>query len=89
MGPNEYFFTSIHPGVKIYLQKFAAYFTKMFFWKKMFCMQLQDYIKTMILDFINKRIKMLNFITFEIVLLATINSCIVTASFLLNLYSCY
>ena len=57
--------------------------------KKTFRMQLQDYIKTMMLDFINKRNKMFNFKTFKIVLLATINSKIVTASLLLNLYSCY
>ena len=43
-------------------------------------MQLQDYIKTMMLDFINKRSTMFNFKTFKIVLLATINSKIVTAS---------
>ena len=48
-------------------------------------MQLQDYIKTMMLDFINKRSKMFNFKTFKIVLLATIYSTIVTASLLLNL----
>ena len=43
-------------------------------------MQLQDYIKSMMLYFINKRSKMFNFKTFGIVLLATINSKIVTAS---------
>ena len=37
-------------------------------------MQLQDYIKLMMLDFINKTSKMFNFKTFKIVLLATINS---------------
>ena len=52
-------------------------------------MQLQDYIKTMMLDFINKKNKMFNLKTFEIVLLATIHSKIVTASLLLNLYSRY
>ena len=45
-------------------------------------MQLQNYIKTIMLDFINKRSKMFNFKTFKIVLLATINSKIVTASLL-------
>ena len=40
----------------------------------------------MMLDFIKKRSKMFNFIIFEIVSLATINSIIVTASLLLNLY---
>ena len=56
-------------------------------------MQLQDYIKTMMLDFIKKRSKMFNFKTFKIVLLATINSkinSVVRNSFLLNyVYSCY
>ena len=33
-------------------------------------MQLQDYIKTMMLDFLSKRSKMFNFKTFKIVLLA-------------------
>ena len=50
-------------------------------------MQLQDYIKTMMLDFINNRSKMYNFKTFKVVLLATINSKIVAASLLLHLYS--
>ena len=50
-------------------------------------MQLRDYIKTMMLDFIKKRSKMFNFKIFEIVSLATINSIIVTASLLLNLYT--
>ena len=45
-------------------------------------MQLQDYIKTMMLNFINKRRKIFNFKTFKIVLSATINSAIVTASLL-------
>ena len=48
-------------------------------------MQLEDYIKTMMLDFINKTIKMFNFKTFKIVLLATINSKIVIAPLLSNL----
>ena len=69
------------------LQKFAAYFTKMFYGKNTFRMQLRDYIKTMMLDFIKKRSKMFNFKIFEIVSLATINSIIVTASLLLNLYT--
>ena len=34
-------------------------------------MQLQDYIKTMMLDFINKRSKTFNFKTFKVVLLTT------------------
>ena len=50
-------------------------------------MQLQDYIKSMMLDFITKRINLFNFKLFKIVLLATINSIIVTASLLLNLYT--
>ena len=50
---------------------------------------VKDYIKTIMLDFINKRSKMFNFKTFKIVLLATINSKIVTALLLLNLYSSY
>ena len=48
-------------------------------------MQLQDHIKTKMLDFIKNRSKMFNFKTFKIVLLATMNSNIVTASLLLNL----
>ena len=52
-------------------------------------MQLQDYIKTKMLDFINKRSMMFSFKTFKIVLLATINLKILTVSLLLNLYSCY
>ena len=39
------------------------------------------------LDFINKRNKTFNFKTFEIVLLATVNSIIVMAILLLNLYT--
>ena len=37
-------------------------------------MELQDYLKAMMLDFISKTSKMFNFKTFQIVLLATINS---------------
>ena len=59
------------------------------FMEKDVCMQLQDYIKTMMLDFINKRSMMFSFKTFKIVLLATINSKILTVSLLLNLCSCY
>ena len=59
----------------------------MFYGKNTFSMQLRDYIKTMMLDFIKKRSKMFNFKIFEIVSLATINSIIVTASLLLNLYT--
>ena len=47
---------------------------------------MQDDIKTMMIDFINKRSKIINFKTFKTVLLATINSMIVTASLLINLY---
>ena len=35
-GQNEHFYTSFHPGVKIYLQRFAVYFTKMFYGKRRF-----------------------------------------------------
>ena len=59
----------------------------MFYGKNTLSMQLRDYIKTMMLDFIKKRSKMFNFKIFEIVSLATINSIIVTASLLLNLYT--
>ena len=59
----------------------------MFKGKSTFRMQLQDYIKTKMLDFIHKRSKMINFRTFKIVLLATINSIILTAVLLLNLYA--
>ena len=50
-------------------------------------MQLQVYIKTMMLYFINKRSKKFNFKTFKIVFLATINSVIVTVPLLLNLHT--
>ena len=50
-------------------------------------MQLRDCIKSMMLDFITKRINLFNFKLFKIVLLATINSIIMTASLLLNLYT--
>ena len=43
-------------------------------------MQLQNYIKTVIIDFINKRSKIFNFKAFKIVLLAKANSKIMTAS---------
>ena len=52
-------------------------------------MQLQDYIKTMMLHFINKKSKMFDFKKFLKDLLATINSKIVTDSLLLKLHSCY
>ena len=55
--------------------------------KSMLHMQLRDCIKSMMLDFITKRINLFNFKLFKIVLLATINSIIVTASLLLNLYT--
>ena len=45
----------------------------------MFRMQLLHDIKTLMLDFINKRSKMFNFKTFKIVLLATTNSKIVAS----------
>ena len=37
-------------------------------------MQFQDFIKAMMLDYINKRSKMFNFKAFKIVLLAVINN---------------
>ena len=43
---NEYIFTSFYRGVKIYLQRFAACFTKMFYGKRTFRMKLQNYKKT-------------------------------------------
>ena len=52
-------------GRELYMQRFAVYFTKLFRGKSMFCMQLQDYIKAMMLDFINKRSKeFIDFIDF-------------------------
>ena len=69
----------------MHLQRFTAHFTKLFYGKSTFRMQLQDHIKTMMLDFLKNRSKMFNFKTFKIVLLATMNSNIVTASLLLNL----
>ena len=44
-GQNKYFFTSFHPRVKLYLQRFATYSTKMLYRKSTFHMQLQDYIQ--------------------------------------------
>ena len=55
--------------------------------KSMLHMQLRDCIKSMMLDFITKKINLFNFKLFKIVLLATINSIIMTASLLLNLYT--
>ena len=72
-GQNEYFFTSIHAEVKIYLQRLAAFFTNILNGKSPFCMRLRVYIKTMLLDFITNRSKMFNFKTFKVVLLATID----------------
>ena len=57
------FFYFISHQVKIYLQRFAAYVTKMLY-RNVLCMQLQVCIKTM-LHFINKRSKMFDFKTFE------------------------
>ena len=67
-GQNEYFFTSFHPGLKIYFQRFAAYFTKIFYGKNTFTGLYKNYD-----DFTNNRGKMFNFKTFQIVLLAKIN----------------
>ena len=75
---NIFYFIS--PGVKLYLQRFAAYFTKMLYGKRRFVCRLQDYIKTTMLDFINKISSMFNFKTFKIVLLTAIDSKIVAAS---------
>ena len=49
------FFTSFHPGVKLYFQRFSAYFTKPFYRKSIFRLQLQDYKKAMMLNFTKKR----------------------------------
>ena len=57
------FFYFISHQVKIYLQRFAAYDTKMLY-RNVLCMQLQVCIKNM-LHFINKRSKMFDFKTFE------------------------
>ena len=87
-GRNEYFFTLFQPRVELYMQRFAVYFTKLFRGKSMFCMQLQDYIKAMMLDFINKRSKaFIDFKWFKIVSLAAISSIIFIASLSLNLYT--
>ena len=88
-GPKGTFFYFISPRGENIFGKICGIFYKNVIRKKTFCMQLQGYIKTMMLDFINKRSKIFKFKTFKIVLLATINSKIVTASLLLNLYSCY
>ena len=69
------------------MQRYAAIY-KNVSRKKAFRMPLQDYIKTMMLDFINKRssiliLKLLKWFYW------LINSKIVTASLLLNLYRCY
>ena len=85
-GRNEYFFTLFHTRVELYIQRYAVYFAKMFRGKSMFCMQLQDYIKAMMLDFINKRSKaFIDFKWFKIVLLAAINSIIFIASLFIKL----
>ena len=49
--------------MKIYLERFKVYFTKLFYGKNTFRMLLQDYMKTMMLHFINNRSKMFNFET--------------------------
>ena len=72
----------ISPQGENIFAKICSIFYKYVLWKKTFRMQVQNYIKTIMLDFINKRSKMFNFKTFKIVLLATTNSKIVTASLL-------
>ena len=69
------------------MERFTGYFTKMFYGKKHVSYPVQDYIKSMIFDFSNKRRKMFNFRTFKIVVLATVNSIIVTALISLKLYT--
>ena len=86
-GAKRIFFYFISPWSESILATICGIFYKNVSQKKTFCMQLQDHIKTMMLDFINKRSKMFNFKNFKIVLMATIHSKIVTASLLLNLYS--
>ena len=62
-------------------------FYKNVLWKKNISYEVTELQKNLMLDFINKRSTMFNFKTFKIVLLATINSVIVTASLLLNPYT--
>ena len=86
-GAKRIFFYFISPWGESILAKICGIFYKNVLQKKTFRIQLQDYIKTMMLDFINKKSKMFNFKKFKIVILATIHSKIVTASLLLNLCS--
>ena len=74
------FFYFISPLGENIFAKICDIFYKNAIWKKTFHMQLQNYIKTVIIDFINKRSKIFNFKAFKIVLLAKANSKIMTAS---------
>ena len=61
-GQSEYFLLYSSRGENV-LAKICSKFYKNVLWKNTFRMQLQDYIKTMMLEFINKRSKMFNFKT--------------------------
>ena len=82
-GANKYFFTSFHPGVKLYA-KICGIFYKNVLHKRHVSYVVPGLYKT---DFINKRSKIFNFKTFKIVLLATMNSIIGTTSLLRNSYT--
>ena len=57
----------ISPRDETIFAKICAIFYKNASRKKTFRMQLQDYMKAMMLDFINKRSKIFNFKTFKTV----------------------
>ena len=63
-GRNEYFLLHFIPGWKMFA-KICSIFYKNVLWENTFLMQLQDYIKTMMVEFINKRSKMFNFKTLK------------------------
>ena len=66
---KQIFFYFISPQGKNIFAKICGIFYKNVLQKETFRMQLQEYIKTMMLDFINKRSEMFNF---KMLLLATI-----------------
>ena len=76
--------TSFYPGVKMYLQRFAAYFTKMFYGKRVSYAVTGFYINYDVRFHQQREVRCLIFNSFS-----GCNSKIVTASLLLNLYRCY
>ena len=80
------YFYFVLPWSENIFAKICGIFYKNVLRKKSISYAVTELQKNLMLDFINMRSTMFNFKTFKIVLLATINSVIVTASLLLNLY---